>query len=127
MSRTVAEWIGKTDDDPVPPRVRLRVFLRFDGQCQGGCGRRIIAGKRWVCDHKQAIINDGANRENNLQPICDLCDRAVKTPADVAEKAVTARKRSAHLGIKPRQSRPMPGSKASGIRKRMDGTVERRT
>lgn len=29
-------------------------------------------------------------------------------------------------GLKPK-GRPMPGSKASGLRKRMDGTVERRT
>src|ERR1700730_4972262 len=26
MTRTVAEWIGKTPDEKIPPRVRLRVF-----------------------------------------------------------------------------------------------------
>jgi len=31
-----------------------------------------------------------------------------------------------NFGLKPK-GRPMPGSKASGLRKRMDGTVERRT
>lgn len=113
MSRAVDEWTGKTDDEPVPPRVRLRVFLRFDGQCQGGCGRRIIAGKRWVCDHKQAIINGGENREKNLQPICDLCNRTVKTPADIAEKALTYRKRVKHLGIK-RAGRTIPGRRFNG-------------
>jgi 5-methylcytosine-specific restriction protein A len=122
--RTLPEWIGKTDDEPVPPRVRLRVFEHFHGVC-GICTVKIIA-KRWTCDHKKALANGGANRESNLWPIHEACDRKVKTPADAAEKRVNNRVRSKHLGIKKRKGRPMPGSRDSGIRKRMDGTVERR-
>ena len=33
MIRTTPEWIGKTDDTPVPPHVRLRIFERFGGIC----------------------------------------------------------------------------------------------
>lgn len=125
MSRSIPEWIGATPNTPVPPRVRLRVFYSFMGICQGQCGnRRIVAGKPWVCDHKIALINGGENRESNLQPICDWCDKNSKTPADIREKSKIADKRMAHLGIK-RRSRPMPGSRASGIRKRMSGAVER--
>jgi hypothetical protein len=29
MPRSRPEWRGKTDDDPVPPRVRLRIFERM--------------------------------------------------------------------------------------------------
>ena len=31
MSRALPEWIGKTPDAKVPPRVRLRIFLREGG------------------------------------------------------------------------------------------------
>lgn len=124
MSRSVPEWIGATDNTPVPPRVRARVFLSFQGYCQGPCNRKIAPGEHWICDHRTALINGGQNREANLQPICDWCDKNSKTPADVAEKSKTARVRNRHLGIK-RAGRPIPGSRASGIRRRMNGTVER--
>lgn len=123
MSRDVPEWVGKDDNEAIPPRVRARVFLRFGGVCQE-CTVK-ISGKRWVCDHRIAIINGGANRENNLGPIHEACDKP-KTAADVAEKSNVARKRMKFLGIAPKKGRPMPGSKASGLRKRMNGEVVRR-
>lgn len=123
MTRAVPEWIGKDDNEAIPPRVRARVFLAHDGKCQE-CGVK-ITGKRWICDHRIAIINGGANRESNLGPIHGACDKT-KTASDVAEKSRVARKRMKSLGIAPKKGRPMPGSKASGFRRRMDGTVERR-
>jgi 5-methylcytosine-specific restriction endonuclease McrA len=126
VSRSVDEWVGATDDTAIPDRVRLRVFLRFHGVCHC-CERKITTGETWVCDHMQALINGGENRENNLAPLCDWCDKRVKTPADVAEKSRTYRRRAKHLGIKPRKARPMPGTKASGWKRKMNGTLERRT
>lgn len=76
--RSVPEWIGANVDSPVPDRVRMRVFLKFKGICQE-CTVKII-GKRWVCDHRIAIINGGENRERNLGPIHEACDRKIKTP-----------------------------------------------
>jgi len=96
--REVPEWIGATPDTPVPDRVRVRVFVRFDGLCQE-CGTKIV-GKRWVCDHRIALINGGENRETNLGPIHEACDRKTKTPRDVREKSKVARVRKKHLGIK---------------------------
>ena len=84
MSRTTAEWIGKSDDAMPPPRVRLRIFRRFNGKCQE-CGLP-ISGKRWICDHRIALINGGENREKNLGPIHETCNKT-KTAADVAEKS----------------------------------------
>ena len=64
MPRSVQEWIGKTDDTPAPPRVRLRVLERFDRCCDpaGGCGRRIRPGDKWICDHRLAIEVGGGIR-----------------------------------------------------------------
>lgn len=123
MSRSLKEWIGKTDDTPVPPRVRLRVFEKFN-KCCGGCGMPLM-GKRWTCDHVIALINDGENRESNLQPLGDACCNPEKNKADVAEKSMVARVKKKHYGVRGRKGRPMPGTRASGIRKRMDGRVER--
>lgn len=123
MTRSTPEWIGKTHDAAIPPRVRVRVFDRHGGTCHLS-GRRIRAGEAWDCDHIIALANGGEHRENNLAPALKAPHRE-KTRADVAEKAVVYRKRAKHLGVMPK-SRPMPGSKASGLRKRMDGTVERR-
>lgn len=110
--RAVPEWIGKDDNAPVPQRVRLRVFIKFDGVCQE-CGVKIV-GKRWICDHRKALINGGANRENNLGPIHEACDKK-KTAKDVVEKAVTYRVRKRHLGI--RKPSRFPGSRNSKFKK----------
>jgi 5-methylcytosine-specific restriction endonuclease McrA len=99
MARSVALWVGKSDDTAAPPRVRLRVWDRCEGKC-GQCGRKIRPGEGWTLEHLIALINGGANAEHNLGVTCDWCLPA-KNAADVAEKAVTARVRSKHLGIRP--------------------------
>jgi 5-methylcytosine-specific restriction protein A len=123
VSRAVEEWIGKTDDTPAPPRVQLRVFLKFDGHCQCGCGIK-IDNKPWQTDHRLALINGGENRESNLQPL--LVDHhKTKTRADVALKSADRKTQLHHYGIK--QSRnPMPGSRRSKFKKKMNGQVELR-
>lgn len=98
MAREVDEWIGKTADTPAPPRVKLRVFLKYEGRCQCGCGIK-IANKPWQADHKLAIINGGENRESNLHPLLTEHHKN-KTRADVAEKSRTYRVRSRNAGIK---------------------------
>lgn len=122
-ARTVAEWIGATPDTAVPPRVRLRVLEKFKHAC-AGCTRSIATGDPWTCDHKQALINSGENRERNLQPLCAWCDPP-KTAADVAEKSKVYDRTLNHAGIRKAKGRPMPGTRASGVRRRMDGTVEK--
>lgn len=98
MSRTVAEWIGKTPDTPIPPRVKLRVFEKFGGRCYLS-GRIIRAGEAWECDHVKAIKNGGENRENNLAPALKDKHRE-KTKADVAEKSMIYRKAAKNIGIR---------------------------
>lgn len=102
MTRSVPEWIGKTDDTPVPPRVRLRVLERDQGCCRGPCERKLRPGDAHQTDHIVALVNGGENRERNLQTLCDWCHKE-KTGDDVAEKSAVYDKRVKHLGIrKPR-------------------------
>ncbi len=96
--RKVPEWIGKTHESSIPERVRLRVFDRFGGTCHRS-GRKIRAGERWQCDHVIALINGGEHRESNLAPIL-VQPHKDKTSQDIKEKALVARKRKHHLGLK---------------------------
>lgn len=121
MSRSTDEWIGKTDDAAIPPRVRLRVFEAHGGICHLS-GRRIQAGEHWDCDHVVALVNGGEHRESNLAPALRDKHRE-KTANDVREKSIVRRKRMKSIGIAPKKGRPMPGSKASKFKRKMNGEV----
>lgn len=123
MTRSTPEWIGKTDDTAIPPRVKARVMEKQGGKCCF-CNRKLgMAGEVIEFDHIIALINGGENRENNLQAACGMCGgHKAKTREDVAEKSRVARKKAKHFGFtKPKAL--IPGSKGSGYRRKMDGTV----
>jgi len=111
VPRELPEWIGATDDSPIPPRVKLRVFEHHQGVCHIS-GRKIRVGETWDAEHIVAIINGGENRENNLAPAL-RSKHHEKTALDLAEKSTTYRKRRKHLGIKGRK-RTIPGRKFDG-------------
>lgn len=118
MARSVPEWIGATDDTPIPPRVKLRVFEAHGGVCHR-TKRKIRAGEPWECDHVLAIINGGSNRESNLAPALKAAHRA-KTDEDLAIKSKIARVKAKHLGVFPQpvrkmQSRPFPGGRKERV------------
>lgn len=96
MARAVSEWIGKTDDTPVPPRVRMRVWEAWKGK-DHTTGLKIPAGQPWALDHIVALINGGENRESNLAPIA-LDKHREKTARDVAVKSKTARMKAKFVG-----------------------------
>ncbi|MCZ4501013.1 MAG: restriction endonuclease [Marmoricola sp.] len=122
MTRAVEEWIGRTDDQKVPPRVRQRVFDREGGVCHI-TGKAIAPGDLWDLDHKVALILGGQHRESNLFPALREPHRR-KTAVEMAIKSKIAKVRQKHLGIKKSKS-----SLSNQLFKRcMDGTViNRRT
>lgn len=107
--RPVKEWIGKTPQSKVPPRVMLRIFERENGICYLS-GIKIMPGMKWEADHKIALINGGENCESNLFPALTKYHK-IKTRQDLAEKAKTARIRKKHLGI----TRPKQKIKSKGF------------
>jgi 5-methylcytosine-specific restriction protein A len=118
MAREVPEWIGKNDDEPPPPRVKLRIFKRFGGTCQI-CFSKIISGPEY--DHRVALVNAGENRETNIVPLHGKC-HSLKSKTDMAIKSADRKTQLHHYGIK--QSRnPMPGSRRSKFKKRLNGEV----
>jgi 5-methylcytosine-specific restriction protein A len=116
MSRSVPEWIGKTDDSAIPVRVKLRVHAKAEGLC-AKCGVEAATGQY---DHIIPLIIGGENRESNLQFLCTPCHKA-KTKLDVKLKAKVARVRSRHLGL--RKPSRFPGSRDSKFKKKIDGSV----
>ena len=123
MARKTEKWVGKTDDAMPPQRVRLRVFEQYGGVCQL-TGRKIQVGDKWEIDHRIALINGGANDEDNLWPVLKEAHKA-KTAEDVKMKAKADRVRKKHLGIWQPKTR-LPCGKKSPWKKRLDGTVVRR-
>lgn len=108
MSRSLPEWIGKTDDTPVPPRVKLRVFERHGGVCHIS-KRKIRGGEDWDCDHVVPLIEkSGGNRESNLAPALVEFHKQ-KTAGEVELKAKIARVRAKFLGIYPKPVRRLQG------------------
>lgn len=114
MTRSVEEWIGKTDDTPIPPRVKARVFEAHGGRCHIS-GRKIGAGNPWDCDHVIALINGGEHRESNLAPALRDKHRE-KTAEDVAIKSKVARMRAKHLGVWPKSKTRWPTRKMQSAR-----------
>ena len=102
-------------------------WLGIDWREGPDCGADLTKpGTRIEYDHDQACKDGGDNSFENCRVLCKHCHNA-KTFGPDAEKFQTIRKREKRTaGIKPKSSRPMPGSKASGLRKRMNGRVERR-
>jgi len=115
MSRAVKEWEGASDNTPLPPRVKVRLFEAAGGCC-AHCGISIRPGNGPAYDHVIALINGGENRESNFQVLCTPC-HAAKTKGDVAEKSSVYDKRAKHLGAKVKK----PWN--NGLRKRMSGQI----
>lgn len=105
---------------------RAILFANRNGRCDG-CGRKLRSGEKWIADHRIALANGGTNSEDNFDVLCAGCD-AIKTPTDLTRAAKSKRVAVNHTVPSEFRStsRPMPGSRASGLSKRMNGRVERR-
>jgi 5-methylcytosine-specific restriction protein A len=114
-----------TKRKPLSRLQRVRIFDNAQGTCCI-CHFKIDAGRgdKWIVEHIKPLWLGGEDDERNMAPAHEQC-AIDKTRGEAPVKAKSDRVRANYLGIrKPRN--PMPGSRASGFRKRMDGTVERR-
>lgn len=109
---------------PLTRLQRVKLFDEHKGKCCL-CGLSIWAerGDKWIAEHIKPLWLGGADDATNIAPAHERCAIA-KTVKEAPVKAKSDRVRARHLGIK-KSTRPIPGSKASGIRKRMNGNVER--
>ncbi|MDO9381872.1 MAG: HNH endonuclease [Hyphomicrobiaceae bacterium] len=121
-TRSVPEWIGRSPDSAIPPRVKLRIIERYGRRCYL-TGDVLVPGQIEF-EHVIAIVNGGTNRESNIAP-ANRPAHQIKTRADTAIKTKRAKSLKKRYGLtKPK--RPMDGSKASPFKKHMDGSVSMR-
>ena len=116
---------------------RRAAWLRCQGFCEGQfqllgegglvrCNTPINLGN-FHYDHidPDYFSKDGSGELSNCQVLCKLCHRD-KTKRDVKLIAKSKRIQDKRIKARKPKGRPMPGTKRSGWRKRMDGTVEKR-
>lgn len=121
MSRAIPEWVGKTDDTPIPDRVKLRIHDRAEGRC----AKCTLPATPAEYDHAIPLILGGPNCESNLQLLCVPCHRA-KTKIDVKLKAKVARVRKKHLSIaRSRQKIQSPGFSKAPPQRRASGAIDK--
>jgi 5-methylcytosine-specific restriction protein A len=99
MARSVDEWIAKHDDQAIPTRVKRRVFEAFGHKC-GECGQEIVPGNGPEFDHKTPLIDGGAHRETNLQPLCIRPCHKKKTAAEAHKRAERRAQKVSVFGLK---------------------------
>jgi len=117
--------LGTTKRKHFSPRQRLKIWEDHGGKCCI-CGERIDGTREpWIIEHCRPLGLAGSNEHSNLGPAHRDCADA-KTSDDVRRISKAKRVKQKHIGIKKTQSRPIPGSKASGWKKKFDGTWERR-
>lgn len=87
-------------------------------------GQIIKPGDRWEIEHVIPLAGGGEDTDENCRPVLAKA-HLEKTKKDVERIAKGKRIRQKHLGAK-RSARPMPGSRASKWKRKMDGTVVER-
>lgn len=106
-------------------KTKTAAWERANGQCEA-CTARLSPGHT----HYDHIVPDALGGEpilENVQVLCSACHGRKTAKQDVPRIAKAKRQRADHIGAKSKTRRPMPGSRASGWKRRMDGTTERRT
>ena len=106
-----------------PMQVRTAVLTRAAGFCEG-CHAPLQRG-RYQFDHAVPDGLGGKPTLSNCVVLCSECHGEKTRKQDVPAIAKADRIGKKHRGEKVSRN-PMPGSRRSGWRKRMNGTVERR-
>ena len=106
------------------PKRRAALFDANKGVCHI-CGAKIDGAREaWDVEHIIPVALGGDDDESNCAPAHKRCHK-IKTAKDAANLAKSNRVRAKHFGAhKPRSI--LPGSRASGLKKKLDGTVVKR-
>jgi len=104
-------------------RTKIQRFDHCGGFCEK-CGAKLRPGQ-FDFDHDLETVEGGGNSFENCRAICKSCHK-VKTKTRAPVLAKSRRIEEKHLGLRKPKGQPMAGTKRSGWRRRMDGTIERR-
>lgn len=118
----MSDDIGTTPRKPLTPSQRLKLFEAHRGIC-ALCSRQIRAGEPWRDEHMKALGFGGSNDiDCNRRPVHIACAKT-KDSDDLPRIAKAKAQKRAHLGLKEPKGPPIPGSKRSKWKRKMNGTV----
>ncbi len=103
--------------------VKLEAWKRAAGHCER-CTAKLFPG-HYDYDHDKPDAFKGEPTLENCRVLCSNCHNKKTISEDMPAIVKTNRVRAKHWGIKAQHKRPLPGTRASGIRKRLNGRVER--
>jgi 5-methylcytosine-specific restriction endonuclease McrA len=119
--------VATTERKKLTPTARLRIWERDKGVCCL-CSVKIDGVReKWIIEHLRALELGGADEPENMGPAHKACaDAKTNGPnGDHAMAAKAKRNKKAALGLS-KSKNPLPGSKGSRWKRRMDGSVVRR-
>lgn len=108
---------------PLTSKQRAQLFVEHDGVCCI-CHHKIDSVRDMWDEHVNPLWLNGDNAASNRAPAHVECAR-VKTAREAKTRAKGRRIAEKHMGAR-KAKRPMPGSRASRWKKKLDGTVEPR-
>ncbi|QEE39023.1 MULTISPECIES: HNH endonuclease [unclassified Methylobacterium] len=124
MPYVALEDVGTTKRRSLSGRRRLEVWEKTGGTCIL-CDRRIDGVReRWIVENIRALELGGMDDIDNMGPAHEACGRK-KTLDDHARAAEAKRQKIRHLGAAV-AARPLPGSRAGPLKRKVNGTVVRR-
>lgn len=104
-------------------KTRAEAFARCGGKCEG-CGARLKAGEGEY-DHRIPCAHGGEATLENCQVLCRGCHKA-KTARNKAETERAKRRADKHSGAWKPSSRPIPGSRNTPFKRKINGETVRR-
>lgn len=102
-------------------KTKAQAFERSGGNCEC-CTAKLTVGK-FAYDH---VIPDALGGEpvlSNCEVLCTNCHGEKTAKGDVPRIAEAVRTHHKHISAKPPSRNPIPGSRNTRYRKRMDGKV----
>lgn len=99
---------------------RTRIWERFNRTCQMCFRPTDFGGVDF--DHHIPLAIGGDDTEANLRPLCRPCHR-LKTAGDVTDIARAKSREASHRGLRAPSRNPLPGSRNSRFKKKMNGQV----
>lgn len=118
-------YIAPTKRTAMTKARAARIFLARNGRCYL-CRNQIRPGEPYEIEHPEELADGGSDRDEDLHPVHVKC-HAAKTAAARAPRSKRNKLVTAGWQGKPRKSRPMDGSRASGWKKPFNRPAERRT
>jgi 5-methylcytosine-specific restriction endonuclease McrA len=115
----VIEDVGTTARGNLSTRRKLAIWEREKGLCML-CGCRLQVGG-FIYEHVRALELGGADSDDNIRLTCMPC-AGEKTRNDHKMAAKAKRVKAKSLGMK-KSKNPLPGSKGSKWKRKMDGTI----